>query len=394
MKFDIVIFLFLLILTGCVSREDFPDEDELNSTVSSITINTKTRDASPETAFLEPGEAEAIIITKNDFNESTKLYISQLGTSQSPNFTNLDQEAPYLYIYDYKANPDANWDNEYNFVTNPERKPIDWKDVTNLGSVGNTFSFYAMYCPGSQDVRFNVERDQTGGDGDPYSFDRFKLSDIMGAYHATSSLYTRMRFRLFHLMVYLKITVYVPVLESTEIDYSGFDEDALKNAYILNAYNSFTIDWRANKSSDNEAPLAQGAGSKVKSIRMYKHKPDFTTFSLNNINDFYPQGKENTDSVRAYNFSVLFPAGQDFNNNFLCLELEAIDHQRKYYYFSGSQANNSTGEFSLTQGTLQQLYLYLPRKTNETILVKAKILPWYESSTEMTVTKKEGNGKN
>ena len=123
------------------------------------------------------------------------------------------------------------------------------------------------------------------------------------------------------------------------------------------------------------------------------HEPNLTSLELNHIKDFYDQADDDTDEVIAYNFSVLFPAGQEFSKDFLCMELEASGDITKYYYFSGDRVNYLTGNFDLTQGTLQQLYLYLPRKTNETILVKAKTLPWYESSTEMTVTKKEGNAQ-
>lgn len=391
MKFKLFIYFILFFLVACSQHEETDRFQETGNIVETISIYPQTRDMAPDANNLEPGEAESIIIDKSYFtSERSKLFISQLGTSQSPNFTNPDQAEPYLYVYHYQDNQESDWNSGYNFITDSNRKPIDWKDVKKLGSVGNTFSFYAFYFPVSEEVNFSVQTDQS-------VLENFKKSDILGAYHATSALYTRLRFRLFHLMVYLKVTVYVPVLKSsltsTSAEYSGFGENALQKAYILNAYNNFTIDWRANKSSDIEAPLTQPADNPVKSIQMYKHDQSSEIITLQNINEFYPQGDYTEDEVIAYNFSVLFPAGQKFDKNFLCLQLKAPDDHLKYYYFSGDQANNSTGEFGLNQGTLQQLFLYIPRKSNETILVKSKILPWYNSSTEMTVTKKDGNAQ-
>ena len=80
---------------------------------------------------------------------------------------------------------------------------------------------------------------------------------------------------------------------------------------------------------------------------------------------------------------------QTVGDNFLCFTLQSpYSEDLRYYYFSGSQIVGDKSEsYGLTQGTLQELHLYLPRKTNETVLVGAKILPWLPADTEMTVTK-------
>lgn len=170
----------------------------------------------------------------------------------------------------------------------------------------------------------------------------------------------------------------------------------------MNANTRFSIEWRANRSSDTEPPLVQSDDKVKTNIHMYLHpnkdssddgQPIDNVITLENVKDFYPsyKGPDNKDNVRAYNFSVLFPS-QTFGDRFLCFVLKDIEGNKRYYYFSpNSQLVGESGNYSLTQGTLQQLYLYLPRTTNETILVGAKILPWLGSQTDMTVNKEKDN---
>ena len=343
----------------------------------------------------ENDDSAAIIIDK--FEAGDLLYFSQLIQSESPNFTDLDNENHPLYVYKYNEKG-ANWSEGYNFEYTDNRKIFDWDTVASLGSVGNAFSLFAFYFPTNRETMtnpsscFHVEADQQGTT-DKYDKSNFMKSDIMGAYHATSSLYTRMRFRLFHLMVYLKVTIYVPVYEDSDSDdsysYSGFKEGALKDAFVMNAYTDFKIEWQANRSSDTEAPLTQTDGNKS-NIKMYRHMADETQIIEDfNVEDYYTKEKFGTDKVRAYTFSVLFPS-QQFSDNFLCFKLLAPNNETmKYYYFSSSQIIDGAdnGKYGLTQGTLQELHLYLPRMTNETVLVGANILPWFDANTDMTVTK-------
>ena len=367
------------------------------------------------------------ILTSNTFGEKSILYVSQLGNEMETNFkpgfpiTDTPEEIlENLYPYEWYDNPNnPTWDNdEYNFKAINPANVINWNTIKRNGSVGNAFWLYAMYFPEDQKIKFNVAENQT-------NISDFKKSDIMGAYHATSSLYSPLRFRLFHLMVYLKVTLYVPVYSSynsgNESGYSGFTEDALQDVYVMNANTDFKIEWRANRSSDTEAPLTQPDGAK-KNIFMYRHKDkadedqtqclDVSNYYTGNFIGVCKCKKEESvpcddcqcecckeggnpsackcDEVRVYNFSVLFPA-QSFGvkDKILCfpLNLPDTDGNIKYYYFSSSQIIGGTNEnYSLTQGTLQHLHLYLPRTTNETILIGAKILPWKDAFTDMTVT--------
>ena len=372
--------------------------------------------AARQQAVAADGVSDPIIT--DGFSEGDKLYFSQLPPAGYPNFGQASSSSSSdLYVYEYREEPDADWNKEFNFVHTEGLGPVfDWETVKNVGSVGNAFSMYAFYYPLANSVRFDVEQDQRGSE-DPYDKSNFLKSDIMGAYHATSSLYTRMRFRLFHLMVYLKVTLYVPVYDDQntygDLSFSGFRENAVRNARVMNASTGFNIEWRAKRSSDTEAPLTQSDATGARhDIIMYRHEPGADNTTMIDIKDFYPnygdisglcscdeectsescKGSEGgactCDKVQVYHFSVLFPS-QSFGDRFLCFELQDPQDEGKtrYYYFSGSQIVGDSGNYSLTQGTLQELAIYLPRMTNETILVNAKILPWAEAATDMTVTK-------
>lgn len=402
MKYTLIVLLSFMGLTSCDNNGSEQDSSKnVEQQVTTVSVLCQQRNAASGIDLNEDNnndDTAPIII--NSFEEGSLLYFSQMGPTQTPNFLSEDA-SPYLYIYEYNQNKNATWEDGYNFSVWEDRKPLDWATVKNVGSVGNAFSIYAMYFPIDNEVKFKVAQDQRGGKEDQYDKTNFMKSDIMGAYHATSSLYTRLRFRLFHLMAYLKVTLYVPDYEdelsddNTKSSYSGFKEGALKEAFVINAYTDFNIEWRANRSSDTEAPLVQASGDKT-NISMYRHNSDETKIIEDfNVKDYYTGDNLMIDKVRAYHFSVLFPSQSFGNDNFLCFTLETPEGAMKYYYCSGSQIMGDGGSFNLTQGTLQHLSLYLPRKTNETILVGAKILPWSDAVTDMTVTQQpSSNGNN
>ena len=390
MRYIIIALFGLTTLSSCNGSESDEMFTTTESEVTTISVSCAQRKVALGIDAVDDNEQEYQIadsIITDGFTDSSILFFSQLGPSQDPNFNDPEN----IYQYKYNSNDTAKWDKYYNFVNDNDGIVFDWNKVKEIGSVGNSFSMYAFYFPVDNEVRFRVESDQRGKP-DKYDQSNFKRSDIMGAYHATSSLFSRLRFKLYHLMVYLRVTLYVPkyqvkIDDSQQSSYSGFKSGAVQGAFVMNAGTDFTIEWRANRSSE-EAPLAQVSKNTHKqNIVMYQHESNEAYF----IEDFdvkeYYTGNVITDkdTVRVYDFSVLFPA-QIFEGNFLCFVLKDVDGSTKYYYFSGSQIVGSTGELGLTQGTLQHLYLYLPRTNNETILVGANILPWSNSQTDMTVT--------
>lgn len=383
------IFLGAAILAGGCTQENSggPFTEEPSDTVNSISLEVAPRYAAEGIDLNDPD-----IIYVNDFGEGSIIYISQMGTVVDPAFSSTAQNN--LYPYKWYENDEADWDNEYNFQ--PIASTIYWDDVADLGQVGNSFSFYGMYFPVDQTAKFNVQTDQT-------TLNNFQLSDILGAYHATSSLFSRLRFRFFHLMVYLKVTLYVPIYQIDSQDVSsGYDADAVLDTYLVNPYTEFGINWRANRSSDTEAPLVIIPSNSAKgNIYVYQHPvtDDVTTID---VGDYY-KGGLTQDQVRAYEFSVLFPP-QSFNDNILCFQLQTPGQQNagtteKYvnYYFKANQLVSQSQDFRFTQGTLQHLSLYLPRFANETVLIGAEIIDWTNASTGMTVVEQSdsnnsGNG--
>lgn len=401
MKHLSIFFILFAVLVSCNGHD--PDEqDTTGRFVTSVSVSCQqpqaasgiTRAEDDDHSIIAEDDDHFIII--DQFRVGDKLYFSQLPPTGTPNFTDPESTDNPLYIYRYDGRS-AEWSDGYNFSLPEDAKngtsPIfDWRTVKEIGSVGNAFSLYAMYFPGDNEYRLNIETDQRGPEENRYDTSNFVKSDIMGAYHATSSLYTRLRFRLFHLMVYLKVKLYVPVLdtqsEDGNVSYSGFKEGAVQSAQVLNVSTQLNIEWRANRSSDTEAPLTQQATEPKATIFMYGHEPDEEKIETIEIADYYTNEPYGKDQVRTYEFSVLFPM-QTVGDNFLCFTLQSpYSGDLRYYYFSGSQIVGDKSEsYGLTQGTRQELHLYLPRKTNETVLVGAKILPWLPADTEMTVTK-------
>lgn len=373
----------LVFLTSCQDTVSLSEAENHTDEVRSIMVHLGTK-AEGDTEFV------ADITDQNQLGEGSILYISQLGTTLDPfQIDNTGNYTNNVYPYEWYENEEANWDQDYNFQASPETTPIKWATVRNNGSVGNAFSFYSLYFPVDNEIKFNVQQDQS-------VLEDFLRSDIMGAYHATSSLYSRLRFKLFHLMVNFKVTLYVPVYRQENEGYSGFAQNGFQNAVMLNVNPNFSIEWRANRSSDTEAPLTVLNGSSTVTLIPYNPNagidPEIQTIK---ITDYYSGNTiltEEEDEVYVYEFSFLFP-GQTFTGNFLRFQLNTPGASEganpKNYYFASSQLKEGATEFGFTQGTLQQLYLYLPRTGNETIVVGANIVDWAGAETEMTVTEEE-----
>ena len=403
MKKTLFAILSLALLASCSGKEPalHGDEaqtvDEIVVTTGGYTVGTQTRADGDGDA----GSTTVDILTSNEFAEGSVLYISQMGTTLDPDFS-AEPGAGNLYVYNYSRNDDADWDKEFNFKPG-NNYPIEWDAVRGRGPVGNSFSLYALHFPVDNAVKvdnakFAVQTDQRGPAGNRYDLSNFLKSDILGAYHATSALHTRMRFRLHHLMVYLRVTLYVPVYkqDTNGQGYSGFDEDAVLYAVAEDVCSDFKIEWRTNRSSDTDAPLTDTNTSSRKRIYMYAHPSDPAIIEDFEVKDHYDKEESDKDDVRVYDFSVLIPdQGQiDKNKNLLRFQLRSPGDKGgdrvKNYYFAPIQLAENHTDFGLTQGTLQHLSLYLPRSGNNTIVVGANILPWTDARTEMTVTDQGG----
>ena len=405
--------MVVVLMASCIRGEAMDSEDDANP-VTEVSVVTEPLVVTGSVTRADDAVNDDIedMTAENKFIDGKSLlYISQAGTIINPNFTgdkssDNDLYNNNLYRYVYSENSSADWNSGYNFTvftTEEGSNPVKWRDIRDRGSVGNAFKLYALHFPVENTVRFRVEKNQQ-------ELEDFRKSDIMGAYHATSSLYSRLRFRLYHLMVYLRVTLYVPVYLEPANDNSqstGFDAGAVKNAFLRNVITDFDIDWRASRSSDNDAPFVF-TDNKMHEVAdyvfMYAHESNkeedapIRTIRIN-VGDFYGQGS-GEDEVYVYNFSVLIPPQKIENNDafmqFQLLpagsddsEFDKDKTQLKNYVFRTNQLMSGSNDFQLTQGSLSHLKLYLPRKGNDVILVGADIIDWTDASSDMTVTKQE-----
>ena len=369
MKFRYWILALMVSLSASCSRDSILPEKggeeetsdlvtELSASLGGFTVGLSRADENSGDDATAPAtkkkvkdtepESDLYILGMKQFKEGDKIYILQRGPSLTPKFPGefFDHRKDetykvnniYVYEYDPDLDDDATWSAGYNFKYNPKRSdPISWSDVKSNGSIGNSFVFYA-FCDnlkdleprGSEDLKPDwvgngdyfhhayggkwKKSDNVGNNYD-YSNDwhahhyqnHCGVPDFMGAYHTTSTLYSRPRFKFYHLLAYVRVTLYVPDVvtykdkdPNTEKETertTGYDETAfvLSNEGEYTAYgpavwigNStsgqrtvrtrFTIDWNANRSSDKDAPLTQVLTNATTpgfqfAYCMYRHNP-------------------------------------------------------------------------------------------------------------------------
>ncbi|MCH5239372.1 MAG: hypothetical protein J1F38_04045 [Muribaculaceae bacterium] len=369
--------------------------------------------------------------------EPSKIYLTQYGPlNQSPEllFEN-DNRFEYIYKPMESVIDQTDWDHYYNFATafpddESGTKMLDWDHVDAVGSVGNGYWLYGFYYPFDNEPRYYVEPDQS-------TKEALRKSNILAAFHQAPSLRTRLRFRFYHLMVYLKVYVLVPVYQLTPEDKentnTGFYPDALQSAQLLNTYINFGINWSKPRNSDTEGPLVTlvtstniapydegnpvppgwengnlGVGGMDNpptvqeisldpmDINLYMHpfitadgkespypsEEDIVT--IDNIGDYQPN-MTGSDRCYLYTFSVLFPP-QQFNGNFLKFSFKNPLGVVKNYNYSGANNESVTGTLqTVYQGDLQVLALYLPRKGNQAILVTADVEDWQQANASTNV---------
>ena len=411
--------------------------------------------------FVEGKENETI-------GDGSLLYIAQYNSSTSPkfpgdvakngdewNFENIKDNYPNIYIYRYQANPNATWQHEYNFIPHEKSKAIDWRSVRQFGSDGNAFKFYAYFFPGGKPSQADSSDGKkrywhVGQWQSTYDYSNNWSKDIFGAYHATPSLYSRMRFKLFHLMCYVRVTLYVPVEEpiydtkddSTVIGYSGFGDNAFENndgsfggskgqpgIYIGERSPKvlaivYNVNYSANPTSDTAPLVTPGyasdgynTSSNPASVNMYLHREldgvgkngesEIFEIDISKFKKSLDKDEKPKERVRRYEFSGIIPPQlqskilSSDNSNILTLILKTFGtppydeddtsnkEGTKMYYLKPSSLNLKKGDISFSQGELMHYYLYVPRSGNNTLVIKANVLPWEHTVTDMTVIEDE-----
>ena len=386
-----------------------------------------------------------------EFEPDDIIYVSQRTRSNFP-FAKDETGAEINPICVYRHyTSDAKWEEGYNFKPEALDKALDWEKVKSLGSVGNGFVLCAMYYPGDgKEGTRAVPRDQR-------LLKNLLRADIQAAYHSTSALYSRVRFKLYHVMNYFKINLYVPVFQETgkegeEKLYSGYTPGSLINAWVKNACPEFQINWSGNISSDTSPGVDIANETHTENIRMYSHRhstvgdssgsdekqsfagrtrddepelayddpgdpvPDesewVTIRPLGepikiNVKDFLPDElakiqplpteKDGSmiDDVYKFSFSVIIPAQPaNFTNQFPgWLQFQFKEPTDATKNYYFNSQFVQNGTLQATKGTLQIMNLYLPRKGDEVILINAEIKPWTDVETDMNLPERTDEKK-
>ena len=249
------------------------------------------------------------------FTKESILHVSQ-HTTPRPAF--LSDEDIYTFRY-MPEQTDASWDDEntFNFAPYRQTTPLEWNTIGNGGSVNGGFAMYSLYFPGEEKVRRKTLPDGSIGYSvmqDQSTLENLHKSDILGAYHSTDKMFERIKFKLYHLMTYVRIRLYVPLYDNEKN--TGFREDALLYATLNHVTPDFSIDWGAIRSSDSQGPFVT-ALSGDDEIIMYQHplEEGQTSHPITEIhyNDYFRDGyydqgiTGDTDKVRVYDFSVIIP---------------------------------------------------------------------------------------
>ncbi|MCH5224872.1 MAG: hypothetical protein J1D77_02690 [Muribaculaceae bacterium] len=317
--------------------------------------------------------------TQSDFEKyfedgKSKVLISQRTTNMSLDFT---PGSTNCYTYTYHAKPNATWDKDYNFT--PDTDAFNWGRIIENGQYSNGYAFGALFFPRDYNYIEEVKDDQS-------TEKALYESDIFGAWHRTSSLRERLRFRLKHIMSKLLVNLYVPVLDHETN--TGLSVDEI-HATALNLRTDYTLEWGDRSSED--APIAKLATTNpkpAKDIPMYMSYPlspeeinkDWTLDDLGNFNitDI------SSDKVKKFTFEVLVPE-QSPTGDFLKFEIKSGTEEFSFLFNSNSLTTNSQG-FGFESGCLNKLELYMTRRDNNIVLMKARIGDWTDASTDFKVT--------
>ena len=424
---DIINYYFLMTSiavcgASCSSDADGPsdneDQGDIVETIS-VTINKRT----PERNLVENKDddydyrdfsMDDLIPFSTEFDENSIIQVSQQTRDREP--FKYDDE---IFNFKFYNSENASWDDEntYNFQAYLQKIPLEWNHIGSGDSYNGGYAMYALYFPVENQtrqrivdnkIRYSVMQDQR-------ILENLRKSDILGAYHSTDQLHTRIKFKMYHLMIYVRIRLYVPLFD--EEKNTGYRENALQYATIDNVNHEFSIAWNNNVSSDKSPSVDALEGTSE--IIMYQHplEEGETHHKVVSIPykkfitpDYYDQGIEGDyDQVRIYDFSVIIPEqyarrGDDgvihnfTETDFLNFYFRTNSGATSRYYFNQSfyaiNDNSGSGEseentLEMSQGHFQYLQLYVPRVGNQVVYMGGNITPWVQLGTDLILGEEE-----
>ena len=367
-----------------------------------VMLTTRSDDDDSDQPGNDPGsdetfDPEELSPFSLSFDNTSTIFVSQ-QTTAIPAFQN--DEVTYAYNY-IPGSGNANWDDGYNFAPSEQDDPLEWFKISNGGSYNGGYSLYALYFPIDNEIRQNITDDgqiRYSVMKDQRDLKDLERSDILGAFHSTDNLFTRLRFKLFHLMTYVRIRLFVPVYDPETK--TGYYDNKLKYAELSNVTPEFAVEWSALITTESAPRIVALNGEDE--IFMYQHPAPLDNegnpyheeieieWKKYIPDDYFDQPlKTDYDRVRVYDFSVIMPMQKGIIDeegketqfsatNFLnfYIESNAPGVINKYYFNQGFSANSTTSNLQLTQGNFQYLQLYVPRVGNKLIYVTAQVRPW------------------
>ncbi|MCH5224959.1 MAG: hypothetical protein J1D77_03125 [Muribaculaceae bacterium] len=410
----------LFMASSCAAEPDGSKETKLDGdAVETISVSLATRTPSQniidENYDYNDFSIEDLIPFETGFDENSIIQVSQQTNFKEP-FKFEDD----IFDFRFMESEDASWENEtsYNFASYHQKIPLEWSHIGAGESHNGGFAMYALYFPVENQlrqrvvdnkVRYSVMQDQS-------TIENLRKSDIMGAYHSTPAIHTRIQFKMYHLMTYVRIRLYVPLFD--EEKNTGYRENALQYATIDNVNNEFSIAWNASISSDTQGPSVDALEGESEII-MYQHplpegKTEHPIVSIPYKKfltpDYYDQGIDgDMDKVRIYDFSVIIPYqysryGEDgklhnfTETDFLNFYFRTNSGATSRYYFNqsfyainqdGDSEENNESTLEMSQGNFQYLQLYVPRVGNQVVYMGAKINPWTQFGADLILGEDE-----
>lgn len=391
MKFEFKIFIFLPLLASLMIIESGCSqngEPYLSQTEEELVFYL---DFPTRTVGTESSESSLDLLTYYFNQNESVLLIAQRTNSHSISFDDYNGDIKNGYLFKYvwdgkEAKPmdggeTPTWEAGYNFKNfGGWDNPLNWTKVISNGALGSSYAFGTLYYPIDNEQRNSIEEDQSTTEG-------LGKSNLLGGYHLTESLYERFRFRLYHLMACIRVTILVPAkTENDDPKNPGFDERNMK-AYILKMKKDFIIEWGDRSSEEPPILKDDESVSDRYDITMYPHPVTGNREPFEINLSYFGIEEPETDQVRAYTFTGLFPP-QTLSNTDNILQFDLMtsktsNRKENSYYWSTSQL---IANLQVSPGIITNLVLYLPRTENNAILLRSEIIDWDQTDASLTLT--------
>lgn len=361
----------LLALTGCAT-EDVPGPTgsaESSPVVFDVEFATRAgenvKDSPLYDYFIDGRSVIMISQRSNNMSINFNPYTETTENDQTVTVPNKN-----LYKYVYYTNPSADWEAGFNFQPLNNSSALDWDLIASNGPLNSDYALGALFYPVDYEVFNAVQSDQS-------SYDDLLRSNVLGAWHRTNELKSRLRFRFFHLMSAARVTILIPDWDPA--DNSGFGENAAQSAYMLKMKREFSIDWPIQNTEESPVPQIL-SDAEPTDIKMYLESVsnEVETVNLSSINSSFPDQEER---IRRATFVILFPPQQPTTEGpAMRFFLNTMGGAEKRYVWYSNDFSES-----FYRNTIINLILYLPRTENNAILIKSYIVPWTEAESEFNV---------